>query len=331
MRFLSLSAVLVFAATCTAADPVEALDLVNAKRAARGLKPYERDDGLTLGAMACAQYRADRLYASHVSQYRGESKTDFSFLPPGCRADAGGCAAYPPELTFGACAMYDDYKTAGAAYVVGRDGLRYCELFVRKGPPTATIQAKEFPIMGGYGPPAATPAPDTRVDDMNARLLAAEQWGTAGGYRAPAATSPVTLANLDQRLAAMEAFGSVAGYRPPARDRTANAANLEKRLHAVETFGGTLGYVPPTSKPAAAVPSAKTVHCIQYTDMTKTKIAREWDEPAPAWLSSGGGCPNGSCGEVAPAQIRSAIQGGCSSGQCPNQKAVPVRGGYFPG
>src|SRR4029077_5254922 len=35
----------------------DGLDEVNAQRAARGLRPYVRDDGLTQAARACAQFR----------------------------------------------------------------------------------------------------------------------------------------------------------------------------------------------------------------------------------------------------------------------------------
>src|SRR5262249_169796 len=39
----------------------DGLDEVNAKRAARGLRPFIRDEGLTQAARACAAFRADNL------------------------------------------------------------------------------------------------------------------------------------------------------------------------------------------------------------------------------------------------------------------------------
>ena len=38
---------------------------------------------------------------------------------------------WPPADGFGACAMYDSYTFAGAASVMGDDGLMYHHLFVR--------------------------------------------------------------------------------------------------------------------------------------------------------------------------------------------------------
>ncbi len=198
---------LIFAAVCVAGEPVEALDLVNAKRAERGLPAYQRDAGLTEAAAKCAAYRADHLMAGHTGN-------DFAFLPAGSTADAAGCAAWASD--FGACAMFEtQYRTAGAAFVVGKNGLRFCQLFVRKGPPI--------------------------VQTINAQKAIQAQ--------------------------------------------------------SVQTI----------NTPKAAAPKAGTVHCIQYTDMTKTKIAREWDEPTPAWLSAGGSMPV-------------TIQGNCPNGTCPNAR-----------
>ena len=97
---------------------------VNALRAARGLRPFLHDSGLTQAAQAAASWRA----ANHV---QGHASNDFSFLPPGASATAAGCAANGPEWGFMACCVYDGYTWAGAASVVGADGRRYCHLFVR--------------------------------------------------------------------------------------------------------------------------------------------------------------------------------------------------------
>jgi hypothetical protein len=107
-------------------DPglAEALDEVNAVRAARGLPPYVRDANLTAAATACAEFRAARLIAGHTAN-------DFAALPPGTAASAAGCAAWEPGLGWGSCCTYDRYTYAGAAYATGRDGRRYMHLFVR--------------------------------------------------------------------------------------------------------------------------------------------------------------------------------------------------------
>lgn len=102
----------------------EALDEVNATRKAKGLPPFTRDDGLTQAAAAAAVYRAAHLMAGHTSN-------DFAYLPQDVKADAAGCAAWEPEWGWGACATYDHYKYAGAAWAKGKDGRRYMHLFVR--------------------------------------------------------------------------------------------------------------------------------------------------------------------------------------------------------
>jgi hypothetical protein len=97
---------------------------VNAKRAARGLRPFQHDPLLTIAAEACAAHRAQhRLF--------GHSANDFQFLPAGAKANAAGCAAYPASYGFMACCVYDSYTFAGAASVTGPDGRVYHHLFVR--------------------------------------------------------------------------------------------------------------------------------------------------------------------------------------------------------
>jgi len=102
----------------------DALDEVNAARAARGLRPFIKDDDLTSGAINVADFRAARLMAGHTSN-------DFAGLPPGCTATSAGCAAWEPDWGWGACCTYDNYTYAGAAWALGRDGRRYMHLFVK--------------------------------------------------------------------------------------------------------------------------------------------------------------------------------------------------------
>jgi hypothetical protein len=109
----------------------DALAEVNAARAARGLPPFQRDDGLTAAAMRAADFRAERLLEGH-------SGNDFAFLPAGVGADAAGCAAWPQGMGWGSCCSWDSYSHAGAAVTVGRDGRRFMHLFVRHGGPTCS-------------------------------------------------------------------------------------------------------------------------------------------------------------------------------------------------
>lgn len=102
----------------------DGLDEVNAKRAARGLRPFARDEGLTQAARSCAAFRAERGLFGHTSN-------DFAFVPPGASAASAGCAAYPASYGWMSCCVYDGYTSAGAAWVTGRDGRRYMHLFVR--------------------------------------------------------------------------------------------------------------------------------------------------------------------------------------------------------
>jgi hypothetical protein len=102
----------------------DGLDEVNAKRAARGLRPYVRDEGLTQAARACAAFRAERGLFGHTTN-------DFAFVPAGTSASSAGCAAYPVSYGWMSCCVYEGYTLAGAAWVTGRDGRRYMHLFVR--------------------------------------------------------------------------------------------------------------------------------------------------------------------------------------------------------
>jgi hypothetical protein len=101
-----------------------ALEEVNATRAARGLRPYTEDANLTVAAMAAADYRASYRIAGHTSN-------DFAFLPAGCFCPAAGCAAWEPSWGWGSCCTYESWTYAGAAYAVGSDGRRYMHLYVR--------------------------------------------------------------------------------------------------------------------------------------------------------------------------------------------------------
>jgi hypothetical protein len=104
--------------------PQDALDEVNEVRAEKGLEPFQRDDGLTAGAMEAAKRRA-------AKRIKGHLKNDFACLPDGVTAKAAGCAAWPPEMGWGACCTYEDWTYAGAAWDLGSDGKRYMHIFVR--------------------------------------------------------------------------------------------------------------------------------------------------------------------------------------------------------
>lgn len=106
------------------ASSPDALDEVNATRAARGLRPYARDPYLTMAAQGAAEFRAARMIEGHTSN-------DFGFVPAGGYATSAGCAAWEPGFGWGSCCTYDGYTYAGAAYAYGRDGRRYMHLFVR--------------------------------------------------------------------------------------------------------------------------------------------------------------------------------------------------------
>lgn len=149
LSLLALGAV----ANAQVSTAIEALDEVNAIRAASGLPPYQRDDGLTVAAKAAATFRAARFIAGHTNN-------DFAFLPAGTLAPAAGCAANGPEHGFMACAMFDDYQFAGAAFVIGIDGRAYCHLFVRGG--TGRTLGQRVPI---FARPlkAGKPVPEAKV------------------------------------------------------------------------------------------------------------------------------------------------------------------------
>lgn len=152
MRFLlSLAAVLSLACVAKSED---ALDRVNAQRAARGLPAFVRDANLTAAAEACASHRATYLLFGH-------SANDFAFLPAGTSADAAGCAAYPSDYGFMACCTYESYRFAGAASVVGRDGKVYHHLFVsnRASAPPSVAQ----PPAASFAPMPTTTAPPVVV------------------------------------------------------------------------------------------------------------------------------------------------------------------------
>jgi hypothetical protein len=101
----------------------DALDEVNAVRAASGLAPFTRDSGLTMAATGAAEFRAANLIAGHTAN-------DFAYLPSGSSATAAGCAAWDGN-DWGSCCTYDNYTYAGAAWKRGSDGRRYMHLFVR--------------------------------------------------------------------------------------------------------------------------------------------------------------------------------------------------------
>ena len=105
----------------------DALDEVNAHRAARGLRPFVRDPGLMASAQELAQHRAAHRIQGHVSGGMG----DFGFLRHGSSASSAGAGAWAPGTGWGTCCTYENYTYAGAGYAIGADGLRYMSLFVR--------------------------------------------------------------------------------------------------------------------------------------------------------------------------------------------------------
>jgi hypothetical protein len=123
-RTIFVALLVTFLHTAVALASTDGLDEVNAVRAARGLRPFARDNNLTRAAAGCADYRAERLIAGHTSN-------DFTALPSGAYAAATGCAAWTPDWGWGACCTYENWTYAGAAWTTGRDGRRYMHLFVR--------------------------------------------------------------------------------------------------------------------------------------------------------------------------------------------------------
>jgi hypothetical protein len=117
------SVVLLLVATA-AHGATDALDEVNAARARRGLPPFQRDSSLSIAASKAADFRAARHMAGHTSN-------DFAFVPNGSRAGAAGCAAWTPDFGWGSCCTYEQWRYAGAAWAMGRDGRRYMHLYVR--------------------------------------------------------------------------------------------------------------------------------------------------------------------------------------------------------
>lgn len=101
----------------------DALDEVNAVRARRGLPAFERVECLTIAAKGCADYRA-------ANRMPGHTRNDFAYLPQGCSAEAAGCAGWRPGDGWGACCTYERWKYGGAAWAIGRNGVRYMHLFV---------------------------------------------------------------------------------------------------------------------------------------------------------------------------------------------------------
>lgn len=105
-------------------EAVDALAEVNAARAARGLRPYLRDDGLTVAAKAAAKYRAER-------GIRGHCNSDFVFLPAGAHSNCAGCAALDASWKFQACEQFGRWTYCGAASVQGADGRMYHHAFYK--------------------------------------------------------------------------------------------------------------------------------------------------------------------------------------------------------
>ena len=102
----------------------DALDEVNATRAQRGLRPFVRDNGLSIAAAAAADVRAQYLCKGHTAN-------DFSYVPAGTVATSSGCTAWTDDWGWGSCCTYENFTYAGAAWTRGSDGKRYMHLYVR--------------------------------------------------------------------------------------------------------------------------------------------------------------------------------------------------------
>ena len=137
----------------TAATGGDGLDEVNAKRAQAGLRPFLRDEGLTMAAKGCSEYRA-------ANQMFGHTHNDFGFCPPGVHCDAAGCAAYPASYGWMSCCTFDNYRSGGAYWTLGADGKRYMHLFVSYGNPSAlTPPAQAMPAPNSDSGVVIQPAP----------------------------------------------------------------------------------------------------------------------------------------------------------------------------
>ena len=101
----------------------DALEEVNTARARRGLRPFQRDGLLMAAARRCAEFRAANRIAGHTAN-------DFQFVQ-GTTAVAAGSGALEPSWGWGTCCTHEDWTYAGAAVVMGQDGKRYMQLFVR--------------------------------------------------------------------------------------------------------------------------------------------------------------------------------------------------------
>lgn len=97
---------------------------VNDFRRRHSLPPYTYDPAMSQAAASCALYRAQNHITYHTSN-------DFAFVPAGSFSPGAGCACWRPGTGFGSCRMEENWKYAGAAWVIGSDGMRYMHLFVR--------------------------------------------------------------------------------------------------------------------------------------------------------------------------------------------------------
>ena len=114
-----MAAVVVGLSTARAAT--DALDEVNAARTQMGLAVFQRDEALTQGAMAAADYRAANGIGLHTYN-------DFAFLPAGSAASGSGTGYNGGPLN--CCYATSNYPVAGAAYATGNDGVRRIHIFV---------------------------------------------------------------------------------------------------------------------------------------------------------------------------------------------------------
>lgn len=135
----------------TRAECADALQEVNDLRKARGLPPFQPDAKLTEAALACARERAARGIHGHLPE------SDFKHLSSSVSTNgvAAGCAALEPSWGWQSCCWDDVGPThAGAAYVMGADGLRYNHIFVRTGPETFQQRSEQVtsqPVQSASG------------------------------------------------------------------------------------------------------------------------------------------------------------------------------------
>lgn len=114
---------LILAVPTTPGATKDMLDELNEQRRRRGMRPLTLCPALQEAARACAAYRAQRDIRGHTD--------DFAFVPKGAWSSSAGAACWPPSYGFGGCGRFDANTYAGAATVIGPNGLAYHHIFYR--------------------------------------------------------------------------------------------------------------------------------------------------------------------------------------------------------